>query len=338
MNDVEELKDNLGSVPKIKGLIFEGGGAAGIAHVGAIEIFEEKGLLNDVEYLVGSSAGAIISGALACGAKAADLQRILFKTSFNQFRDDSTGYFRDIYRLFFKYGWYKGDEMEKWYCTTLISLGVDPKITFSQVLEKFGKYLVITVTDVNTGKTIYHNPDNSPDMEIKIAVRRSSSLPIFFKADSEYLMTKVLEDGHVVEKSIEHYFTDGGLLANYPIDYLDDKLLHDEVVGFKLMSSKELYQIYNPHVSSQSTPPGNIVDYILMLFTILRNQALQIHVKESDWERTVKVDVGTISSTDFDLTETDKNYLVDQGKKAAIEFLLENESRRSSAGSSQIIG
>lgn len=311
---------------KIKGLIFEGGGAAGIAHVGSLEIFEEEGLLDDVEYLVGSSAGAIITGAMACGADAAFLRRTLFKTHFNQFRDDSVGYFRDIYRLFFKYGWYKGEELEKWYCQTLCELNVDPDITFQEVLDKFGKFLVITVTDVNTGKTIYHNPENSPDMKIVVAVRRSASLPVFFKADSENQITKILEGTKVVEKDIEHYFTDGGLLANYPINYLDDRINKDSVVGFKLMSSAELYQIHNPHISSDASPPSNIVEYILMLFSILRNQALQIHVNESDWERTVKVDVGTISATDFDLTDTDKNFLVDQGRKAANQFIKSVQS------------
>lgn len=305
----------------IKGLIFEGGGAAGIAHVGSLEVFEEHGLLDSVEYVVGSSAGAMIGGALACGANAAFLRRVLFKTQFKQFRDDSPGYFRDIYRMFFKYGWYKGDELEKWYCQTLCELNVSPDITFKQVYEQFGKFLVITVTDVNTGKTIYHNHENSPDMKIVVAVRRSASLPLFFQTDSETQMTKILERGKVVEKEIEHYFTDGGLLANYPIDHLDDRLSPSEVVGFKLMTSSELYEIHNPHISANASPPSNIVEYILMLFSILRNQALQIHVKDSDWKRTVKVDVGTISSTDFDLTDTDKNFLVDQGRKAAVDFI-----------------
>jgi len=305
----------------LRGAIFEGGGAAGIAHVGSIEVFEEKGMFKNVKYFVGSSAGAIIAGALACGGNAAYLKRILFETDFNIFKDDSKGYFRDIYRLFFKFGWYKGDMMESWYHDSLVKLGVDPEITFKQIHDQFGNYLVVTVTDVNTGKTIYHNPDNSPDMKIKIAVRRSSSMPIFFKADGEDLVTSILENGEVVDKKIHHFYTDGGLLANYPIDYLDGILKHEEVVGFKLMTSKELYEVHNPHVSANSQPPSNIIDYILMLFSILRNQALKIHVDSDDWKRTVKVDVGTISSTDFGLSETDKNFLIDQGRKAAINFI-----------------
>jgi hypothetical protein len=53
----------------------------------------------------------------------------------------------------------------------------------------------------------------------------------------------------------------------------------------------------------------------------LRDQALRLHVSEGDWDRTIPVDVGTISSVDFNLTSDDKNFLISRGQEAAKAFL-----------------
>jgi NTE family protein len=42
-----------------KNLVFEGGGVKGIAYVGALDVLESKGILNDIERIGGTSAGAI---------------------------------------------------------------------------------------------------------------------------------------------------------------------------------------------------------------------------------------------------------------------------------------
>ena len=47
---------------KIKGLAFQGGGTLGIAHVGAIQIFKEKGILDKIEYFV----DPWVTGSAAC--------------------------------------------------------------------------------------------------------------------------------------------------------------------------------------------------------------------------------------------------------------------------------
>ncbi len=54
---------------------------------------------------------------------------------------------------------------------------------------------------------------------------------------------------------------------------------------------------------------------------MLRNHALKIHIDESDWKRTTRVDVGTISATDFNLTEDEKVFLLKRGRKGTLESL-----------------
>jgi len=321
--DSEEIGDNykMGFNYPFKGMIFEGGGSLGVAHVGAVKVFKDLGILKNIKYFVGSSAGAIAAGALACGADPMQLYDILFNTDFNTFKDDSFGIVRDLSRFVNHFGWYKGDALEKWYGDVLDTLTGNRSITFAQAHKKFGTNLVITVTDVNLGKTIYLSHATHPDMMIKKAVRRSSIMPLIFRADHETLMTNIFKDDKVHAELIKHYFTDGGLLNNYPIRELDGVLKHDEIVGFRLMTTLQLAEIRIPELQSKPNPPSNVVDYIFMLYEILRNQALKLHVDKDDWKRTVKIDVKDMSATDFDMSNESKQFLIDQGKQAAQDFL-----------------
>lgn len=44
---------------QFRNLIFEGGGVKGIAHVGAMQVLQQRGILNHVQRVGGASAGAI---------------------------------------------------------------------------------------------------------------------------------------------------------------------------------------------------------------------------------------------------------------------------------------
>ncbi len=62
--------------PKI-GLALGGGGAKGAAEVGVLKVLEEKGI--HVDYIAGTSIGAIVGGLYACGYSASELEE-LFRT------------------------------------------------------------------------------------------------------------------------------------------------------------------------------------------------------------------------------------------------------------------
>ena len=59
--------------PKI-GLVLSGGGAKGYAHVGVIKVLEEAGV--KIDYIAGTSMGAIIGGVYASGYNAKQLDSI----------------------------------------------------------------------------------------------------------------------------------------------------------------------------------------------------------------------------------------------------------------------
>jgi NTE family protein len=57
--------------PKL-GLVLSGGGAMGIAHVGAIQTLEKLGIRPD--FVVGTSMGSIVGGLYASGMSGAELE------------------------------------------------------------------------------------------------------------------------------------------------------------------------------------------------------------------------------------------------------------------------
>lgn len=54
-----------GTTPQAVGLVLSGGGAKGIAHIGVIKALEENNI--PIDYITGTSMGAIIGGLYACG-------------------------------------------------------------------------------------------------------------------------------------------------------------------------------------------------------------------------------------------------------------------------------
>src|SRR5690606_5930058 len=59
------------------GLVLSGGGAKGLAHIGVLEVIDESGV--QIDYIAGTSMGAIIGGLYASGYTAKELDSI-FKT------------------------------------------------------------------------------------------------------------------------------------------------------------------------------------------------------------------------------------------------------------------
>lgn len=63
------------SIPRQKiGLALGGGGAKGAAEIGVLKVLEEEGI--HIDYIAGTSIGAIVGGLYACGYKASDLEQL----------------------------------------------------------------------------------------------------------------------------------------------------------------------------------------------------------------------------------------------------------------------
>ena len=59
------------------GLSLSGGGAKGFAHIGVLRVLDSLGV--KVDYIAGTSMGAIVGGLYAAGYSARDIEHIVFK-------------------------------------------------------------------------------------------------------------------------------------------------------------------------------------------------------------------------------------------------------------------
>ena len=75
--------------------------------------------------------------------------------------------------------------------------------------------------------------------------------------------------------------------------------------------------------SGMPPPPKNIYEHLVSVISIMHNQTLQTHVLTDDWMLTAKINVGQMTSTDFDMTTEQKQWLFDQGQDAIDEHIQE---------------
>ena len=62
------------------GLVLSGGGAKGVTHIGVIKALEESGI--PIDYIAGTSMGAIIGGLYAAGYSPAEMEKIFLGEEF----------------------------------------------------------------------------------------------------------------------------------------------------------------------------------------------------------------------------------------------------------------
>jgi len=80
------------------GLVMSGGGARGIAHLGVIKALEEHGI--PIDYVAGTSMGAVVAGMYASGATPDEIIEILKSDDFKRW---STGEIEEKFTFFYKH-------------------------------------------------------------------------------------------------------------------------------------------------------------------------------------------------------------------------------------------
>jgi len=201
------------------GLVLSGGGAKGYAHVGVLKVLEENGVR--VDYIAGTSMGAIIGALYASGYSAQELDSMLHVHDFLTLTKDEMP--RDAYSFYQKEN--KGKyaislPINKWKIglPKSISKGQNIFNLFSQLtehvhhVEDFSKLPIpffCIATDLETGEEIVLDHGFLPE-----AIRASSSFPSVY--------TPVEIDGRML--------VDGGIVDNYPIELLKAKGV-DYIIG-----------------------------------------------------------------------------------------------------------
>mgnify|MGYP006114822699 FL=1 len=79
------------------GVVFSGGGASGLAHVGVLKALEENGI--PIDYIAGTSIGALVAGLYSAGYSPDQIEAMLTSS---KFRDLASGQLEDKYVYYFR--------------------------------------------------------------------------------------------------------------------------------------------------------------------------------------------------------------------------------------------
>jgi NTE family protein len=218
----EAAKPALAGRPKL-GLVLEGGGALGLAHIGVLQWMEEHRI--PVSYVAGTSMGGLVGGIYATGRSPAEVREIVNGINWDDvlrgqtpFRDLSFRRKQDAHEVpnNLEFGLQKGVQFPGGFNT-----GQQASLIFDRIALPYSELnsfndlpipFACVATDLVSGKP--HVFRSGP---LALALRSTMSLPGIF--------TPVRTDDHI--------YVDGGLLNNIPIDVAKE-MGADIVIGIHL--------------------------------------------------------------------------------------------------------
>jgi NTE family protein len=299
-----------------KNLVFEGGGVKGVAYGGVFEVLEQRQITPQIEWVAGTSAGAITATMMSLNYSAAEFLKIMMTLNFEKFEDgcDLIGPFR----LIRHFGWFKGNYFLKLMESYIEKKTGDGRATFCDLVEKYRdrhfKRLYVFGTNLTQQAVQKFSYETTPEVAVADAVRISMSIPFFFEA--RYYQQNGSNDA----------YCDGGVLNNYPIDTFDEQhtpvdpdsgeqMLHrtpnQETLGFHFVDPS---QPASP-INSLRSFTGGVIDALLDIQDIL------LKTNPGDERRSVFINDLGVKFTDFELSDQTKRALIDQGRTATTEYL-----------------
>lgn len=261
------------------GLVLSGGGARGAAHVGVIQVLEE--LRIPVDFIAGTSMGAIVGGLYASGMSAAELLDVVETSDWSKLlsdrpprnrrsfrrKSDDVGFLVDFdlgvskNGLVFPAGLIQGQNLE--IALKRLALPAISTDDFDTLPIPFRA----VATDIVTGEAVVLDSG-----DLAVAMRASMSAPGLFKP--------VRLDGRVL--------VDGGVANNLPVQVVKDMGADILIVvntGFPLLPEEEL---------------GSAFALTKQMLTILINSRAQdqIALLSAD-DILIAPDLGGLESQDF---------------------------------------
>lgn len=327
------------SKPVYRNLALEGGGIRGIAYGGALMELEKRGLLQPIERVAGTSAGAIQACLLAMGYSPQEITEITFQTPLQQFTDGRFLFLGGFNRMAKNYGWYRGEKFTQWLASLIDKKSGNPDLTFAELHALAGKNgfrdLYITGTNLSEQRAEVFSHETYPQMRVKDAVRISMSVPLFFQA--VFMDPK----GGVHPKPLPNAETwvmvDGGLLANFPIMVFDDqryfsggrttagpqekRFINPETLGIRLDHDDQIAF----DAERKGLAPHQIVDlpsYMNAFYRMVLENLNRHALTPADWDRTVSVSTAGFGPKVKRLSEKDKEKLLASGRTGMLQFFV----------------
>ncbi len=215
------------------GVVFSGGGASGLAHVGVLKALEENGI--PIDYIAGASIGALVAGLYSAGYSPDQIEAMLTSS---KFRDLASGQLEDKYVYYFRKplqnaNWVsiKFSSFSNFLETSIPTSFINPAaldLELMRILDpasmvcdyQFDSLFIpfrCVASDIVDKKSVVFKDGN-----LNVAVRASMSYPAYLKP--------LRIDGKLLY--------DGGLYNNFPTDVMRDEFNPDIIIGSNVSSNE----------------------------------------------------------------------------------------------------
>ncbi|MBX9850372.1 MAG: patatin-like phospholipase family protein [Cytophagaceae bacterium] len=317
----------------IKNLVFEGGGIRGLAYAGALMEMQERNMLDSVERLAGTSAGAIAATLYAVGYSPEEISNLIAELKIKSFADGEWIFIGGTSRIIKNFGWYKGDKFHHWISDLIKYKTGKETLTFSELHtlargnKKF-KELYLTGTNLTLQRVEIFSHETYPEMEIRAAVRISMSIPFYFQA------VMIDEEGKVLDpqKNTRGYvMVDGGVIANFPIHIFDHRkymyqnndsaaFKNPQTVGLRLDTDEQIF--YDEQEKGLAPVEiQQLKNFTAAFYNIVIENLNRKNLTSEDWSRTISISTGDVGPRIRKISEEDKNILIENGKKGVRKYL-----------------
>jgi NTE family protein len=217
----------ISAYPQKVAVVLSGGGAKGVTHIGVLQALEENGI--PIDYIAGTSMGAIIGGLYAAGYSPAQMIQIINSEEFTKW---VSGKLDSKYTYFFRKGqpdpsWlsfrFKYDSILQTQLPTNIVSPLQMDFAF---LELFSEASAASGYDFNNLMVPFRcvaadirksEPYVLKKGDLGSAIRASMTFPFYFKP--------IKIDGRLL--------FDGGMYNNFPSDVVMDDFFPDIIIGSK---------------------------------------------------------------------------------------------------------
>jgi len=239
--------NNSNAQRKKVGLVLSGGGAKGVAHVGVIKVLEEAGI--PIDYIAGTSMGAIVGALYAVGYNANELDTLIKKQNWEFLLSDKV---------------YRSDQpfnMKLFNETYILSLPFNNKkqLTLPAGVVQ-GQNIYSLFTELTVG---YHDSLDFSKLPIPFAcvatdmvnaneyVIKSGSLPLAMRA------SMAIPGVFAPVKIGDKVLVDGGIVNNFPVDVVKS-MGADIIIGVDLETSTEKIK----NLNSMAELIGQMISYM----------------------------------------------------------------------------
>ena len=265
-----------------------GGGVNSISHVGCLEELESRSLLRFVKEWMGISAGAFTAMGIVAGYTIPEMKDFNLRFDYSAISDpdEASGWILNM-------GYDTGTRLRRLVKSVLHQKGFEDTVTFKQLQEKTDRVLRVFATNLNTGQLMTFDSIKTPDYLVINAVVASMLIPGYFQP------FECPETGHLL--------CDGGVITNYPYDYID-----------RPSDSDILYISMIHFIDFQ--PQIELMDILKRPFELLINYRAKISI-QSYTNNTIVTNLKHTPAVQWTLTKDEKAAMMRKGKDAVIQFL-----------------